>query len=90
MSHPLKAAELAAMLGHEIFDVEDAAKFLGLAPATIWQQAARRRIAYVQYKNHKYFALTDLCDYAAGRGRRSNLRGDAPVEMHPLINGQRV
>jgi hypothetical protein len=50
MPEPLRAAEMAAMLRNEIFDVEDAAAFLGVTRATIWQQAAHNRIAYVQLR----------------------------------------
>jgi hypothetical protein len=88
MAEPVRAADLAAMLGRDIFDLDDAAAFLGVVPGTLWQQVARRRIAYVQYKNHKYFAFSDLCDYATvrGKGRKSGLDSTDGIEVTGGIN----
>jgi Helix-turn-helix domain len=71
----ITAAELADLLSHEIFDADDAARFLGLARNSIEYAAYRKRIAYVQYGAKKLFTRKDLLEYASkrGRGRDSKL-----------------
>jgi hypothetical protein len=64
----LRAADLAAMLRTAIFDLEDAAELLGIRTGSLTQAMYRRRIAYVRYRGHVYFALEDLRDYANARG----------------------
>lgn len=82
MSRPgeFRAADLAALLGREVYDAEDAARFLGIARNSIEYATYRRRIPYVQYGAKKLFARADLMDYASnrGRGRESSLE-DSPV-----------
>lgn len=75
-----RAADLAALLGKEVYDVEDAAQFLRIARNSIEYAAYRGRIAHVQYGAKKLFARADLMDYASGRGRgRESTLEDAPV-----------
>jgi hypothetical protein len=71
----LKAARLARMLQTRIFDVDDAAAFLGIQPESLRAAAYRRRISSVQYAGRTYFAYSDLADYRADRdrGRASNV-----------------
>jgi len=66
---PLRAAQLAELLTTEVFDAEDAAKFLGLARNSIEYAAYRKRIPFVQYGAKKLFCRADLLDYASNRGR---------------------
>ena len=80
MSHSLRAEQLADLLGREILDAEDAARFLGIAQNSIEYAVYRRRIPCVQYGAKKLFARADLLDYssARGRGRESRLE-EQPV-----------
>ena len=82
MSQPgeFRAPDLAALLGKEVYDAEDAARFLGIARNSIEYAAYRKRIPHVQYGAKKMFAKADLLDYASnrGRGRESTLE-DSPV-----------
>lgn len=66
---------MADLLSKEIFDAEDAARFLGIERNSIEYAAYRRRIPYVQYGAKKLFTRMDLMDYASrrGRGRDSKL-----------------
>jgi len=77
-----RADDLAALLSKDIFDAEDAAKFLGIARNSIEYAAYRNRIPYVQYGAKKLFTRADLVDYRSnrGRGRESRLE-DAPVHV---------
>jgi hypothetical protein len=72
---PLTAHRLARMLRSRIFDVEDAAGFLGIQPESLRAAAYRRRISSVQYAGRTYFAYSDLAAYRADRdrGRASNV-----------------
>lgn len=75
-----RASDLADLLAKEIFDAEDAARFLGIERNSIEYAAYRKRIPYVQYGAKKLFTRSDLMDYAThrGRGRSSGLQ-DATV-----------
>jgi hypothetical protein len=77
MSRPneFRAPDLAALLGKEVYDAEDAARFLDIARNSIEYAAYRKRIPYVQYGAKKLFTRIDLIEYASnrGRGRESNL-----------------
>lgn len=64
-----KARDLADLLSKEIFDAEDAAKFLGIARNSIEYAAYRKRIPWVGYGAKKLFTREDLLAYASGRGR---------------------
>jgi hypothetical protein len=82
MSRPgeFRAVDLAALLGKEVYDAEDAARFLGIARNSIEYAAYRKRIPYVQYGAKKLFTRADLMDYATNRGRgRESALEDAPV-----------
>jgi hypothetical protein len=70
-----RAEELAALLRHEVFDPQDAAKLLGIARNSIEYAAYRHRIPYVQYGAKKLFTRLDLLEYDSkrGRGRESKL-----------------
>ena len=78
----MRSEDLAKLLSRDIFDAEDAAKFLGIARNSIEYAAYRKRIPYVQYGAKKLFTRADLMDYASmrGRGRDSKLE-DAPVHF---------
>lgn len=78
-SEEFGAEQLADLLSKEIFDAEDAARFLGIARNSIEYAAYRRRIPYVAYGAKKLFTRQDLLDYASkrGRGRDSKLE-EAP------------
>ena len=65
----LTAYRLAQMLQRQIFDVEDAAGFLGIQPESLRAAAYRRRISSVQYAGRAYFAYSDLADYRMDRDR---------------------
>lgn len=77
-----RAEDLANLLSRDIFDAEDAARFLGIARNSIEYAAYRRRIPYVKYGAKKLFTRADLLDYRAnrGRGRESRLE-DAAVHV---------
>lgn len=77
-----RAEDLATLLSRDIFDAEDAARFLGIARNSVEYAAYRKRIPYVQYGAKKLFTRQDLLDYASnrGRGRESRLE-DAPVHV---------
>jgi hypothetical protein len=64
-----RASDLADLLAKEIFDAEDAARFLGIERNSIEYAAYRKRIPYVQYGAKKLFTRADLMDYATNRGR---------------------
>jgi hypothetical protein len=64
-----RAQDLADLLAKEIFDAEDAARFLGIERNSIEYAAYRKRIPYVQYGAKKLFTRADLMDYATNRGR---------------------
>jgi hypothetical protein len=68
------ADDLAAVLGMLIFDVEDAARLLGVEKTSLYYAAYRHRIAYVQYGTSKFFARDDLITYAMSRGRGRDSR----------------
>jgi hypothetical protein len=63
------AQDLAEVLGTHVFDLYDAARLLGIRPATLQYAAYRHRVSYVQYGAAKFFALGDLIEYGVGRGR---------------------
>ena len=75
-----RAHDLADLLAKEIFDAEDAARFLGIERNSIEYAAYRKRIPFVQYGAKKLFTRADLIDYSRnrGRGRDSRLQ-DAEV-----------
>lgn len=77
-----RAEDLANLLSRDIFDAEDAARFLGIARNSIEYAAYRRRIPYVQYGAKKLFTRSDLMEYSQnrGRGRESRLE-DATVHV---------
>lgn len=77
----MRASELADLLGKDIFDAEDAARFLGIDRNSLEYAAHRKRIRYVHYGAKKWFARTDLLDYARnrGRGRESKLETVEPI-----------
>lgn len=80
-----RAADLAELLSKEIFDAEDAAKFLGIERNSIEYAAYRRRIPFVQYGAKKLFTRADLQDYARnrGRGRDSRLQDANVILVKP-------
>lgn len=69
-----RASDLADLLAKEIFDAEDAARFLGIERNSIEYAAYRKRIPYVQYGAKKLFTRSDLMDYATNRGRGRDSR----------------
>jgi hypothetical protein len=74
------AEELADLLSKDIFDAEDAARFLGIARNSIEYAAYRHRIPYVQYGAKKLFTRHDLLAYASDRGRgRDSRLSEQPV-----------
>jgi hypothetical protein len=77
-----RAEDLANLLSRDIFDAEDAARFLGIARNSIEYAAYRKRIPFVQYGAKKLFTRADLIEYSRnrGRGRESRLE-DAPVHV---------
>lgn len=81
MGEPLRATDLAQMLSTEIFDAEDAARFLGIKRNSIEYAAYRNRIPFVVYGAKKLFTRADLLDYASnrGKGRESKLQEIKPV-----------
>lgn len=91
MEQTFRAADLAAMLRSEVFDLDDAAAFLGLETGSLWAALYRRRIRYVQYRTHKYFAVSDLIDYMhrRGTGLSSELGRERPIEV-VTVDGKRV
>jgi len=75
-----RAEDLANLLSRDIFDAEDAARFLGIARNSIEYAAYRKRIPYVQYGAKKLFTRTDLVEYMRNRGRgRDSRLEDSPV-----------
>lgn len=64
-----RAEDLANLLSRDIFDAEDAARFLGIARNSVEYAAYRKRIPFVQYGAKKLFTRSDLMDYASNRGR---------------------
>lgn len=75
MDKRLTAARLAELLGKEVFDTPDAARFLRITRNALEYAAYRGRIPFVHYGAKKLFTRADLLDYAAarGRGRQSRL-----------------
>lgn len=75
MGSALRAGRLKRMLRTRIFDVEDAAAFLGIEPESLRAAAYRRRISSVHYAGRTYFAYSDLADYRdlRDRGRASSV-----------------
>lgn len=71
----LRATDLAALLSTQIFDPEDAARYLGIARNSVEYAAYRHRLPYVQYGAKKLFTKADLDDYRLlrGKGRESKL-----------------
>lgn len=71
----LRAPDLAALLGTEIMDSEDAAEFLGIRQNSLDYAMYRGRISYVQYGPRRMLTKQDLIDYKQkrDRGRRSSL-----------------
>ena len=82
-SGALRAEDLAQLVRTQMFDLDDAAAFLGLDRSGIWAACYRRRIRFVQYGRHKYFAIDDLRSYAAARNRglASELVRERPLEV---------
>lgn len=77
-----RAEDLANLLSRDIFDAEDAARFLGIARNSIEYAAYRKRIPYVQYGAKKLFTRADLQEYMRNRGRgRDSRLEDAPVHV---------
>jgi hypothetical protein len=72
----VRAADLAELLFNEVMDVEDAARYLGIARNSMEYAAYRKRVPFVHYAAKKLFTRADLDDYALsrGRGRRSELQ----------------
>lgn len=77
----LRAGDLAGLIRRDIFDLEDAAQYLGVEPETVTAQVYRGRIASVKYGGHRYFALGDLEDYreSRDRGRGSALQPQSSI-----------
>lgn len=74
------------MRRREIMTVEDAATYLGIKKVSLEQQAARRRIGYVQVGYKKLFTKDDLDAYQARakKGRFSELETVEPEVIAPL------
>jgi excisionase family DNA binding protein len=86
----LRSAALAALLRHQVFDLEDAAEYLGVEPETLSMQVYRGRIASVRYGGHRYFGLGDLNDYrdARRRGKASEITPRRGISI-PRFGGMR-
>lgn len=80
-SPEFRAADLAKLLGVEVFDRQDAARFLGIDPGSLEYASYRGRIKFVQYGSKKWYTRADLLDYARarGRGRESQLKDVEPI-----------
>lgn len=83
MTEEFRAADLAALLGREVLDAEDAAAFLGIKRQSLESASLRKRIPFVHYGAKKWYTRADLLDYHAkrGRGRDSRLDEIEPIEV---------
>jgi hypothetical protein len=79
----MNATQLKHLLETQVFDVEDAATYLGLRPNSVEIAAIRGRIPFVHWSHKKLFTKEDLDYYAAHRatGRASRLHDVAVIEV---------